>query len=184
MRKTITLSLAAAALLASGATYAATGGPGLRGPGKDITRDQVQQMATKAFARMDANGDGKLDQADRTERQQARFDKLDGDGNGAVTFAEYSAAQQKMRDAVSQRGGKDGADRPDRKRRFGHRGAGMMRGQADANGDGTITAAEFQTAALTRFDAMDTDRNGTVTSQERRAAFPRKDGTGQRTSTR
>ena len=49
-------------------------------------------------------------------------------------------------------------------------GRGMMGKMADTNGDGTITQAEFTTAALAHFDKADADHNGTVTAAERKAA--------------
>ncbi|MEH3159168.1 MAG: hypothetical protein PGN08_09710 [Sphingomonas taxi] len=47
-------------------------------------------------------------------------------------------------------------------------GGGLMR--ADANGDGIITRAEMITDAQARFDAMDTNKDGKVTPEERDAA--------------
>jgi Ca2+-binding EF-hand superfamily protein len=41
---------------------------------------------------------------------------------------------------------------------------------ADADKDGAITQAEFQAAALTRFDRLDADKDGTVTPEEAKAA--------------
>jgi hypothetical protein len=43
---------------------------------------------------------------------------------------------------------------------------------ADANGDGEITRPEFLAARAARFDALDTDRNGVLTSTEFSAAAP------------
>lgn len=40
--------------------------------------------------------------------------------------------------------------------------------RADANGDGTVTRAEFMAQAGARFDARDADRGGTVAADERR----------------
>ncbi len=40
----------------------------------------------------------------------------------------------------------------------------LVRG--DANGDGEITKIEFTTATMGRFDRMDLNRDGTVTSEE------------------
>ena len=48
------------------------------------------------------------------------------------------------------------------------RHGGLLR--ADANGDGTITRAEVVAQAQARFDAMDTNHDGTVTPEERAAA--------------
>jgi Ca2+-binding EF-hand superfamily protein len=45
-----------------------------------------------------------------------------------------------------------------------------MARMADTNSDGAITTAEFTAAALQRFDAMDTNKDGQVTPEERQAA--------------
>lgn len=39
--------------------------------------------------------------------------------------------------------------------------------RADANGDGEVTKIEFTEGAMARFDRMDLNRDGTVTSEER-----------------
>src|SRR3546814_15144388 len=44
-----------------------------------------------------------------------------------------------------------------------------MMGKADTDGDKAISQAEFQTAALARFDAADANKDGQVTSEERKA---------------
>lgn len=49
-------------------------------------------------------------------------------------------------------------------------GHGMMARMADANGDGTITRDEFVAGALKHFDMADADHNGTITAAERQAA--------------
>ena len=55
-----------------------------------------------------------------------------------------------------------------------HGGPGRFRGgitrMADADKDGTVTNAEFQAAALTRFDRLDANKDGTVTADEAKAA--------------
>ncbi|MGX7896374.1 hypothetical protein [Tsuneonella sp. HG222] len=144
-----------------------------RAPQPDMTRAAVQERSQQAFERMDANKDGKIDAADREARQKVRFDHLDADNNGQLRFAEMTAKRERAQGAAAagqraERGGKrDGA----RMAMRGHRGPGMMmRGgtAADADKDGAITLAEFQAAALARFDSTDADRNGTVTAAERK----------------
>ena len=44
----------------------------------------------------------------------------------------------------------------------------MVRG-ADADNDGSVTQAEFTTAALARFDRTDANSDGTVSRDERRS---------------
>lgn len=57
--------------------------------------------------------------------------------------------------------------------RGGMKGPMMGLGKADADGDRAVTRAEFVTAALQRFDAVDTDKDGKITP---RNAAPRVTG--------
>ena len=90
-------------------------------------------------------------------RLDARFARLDTDrdGNGALSPTEFAARGDRAERGEGRRGGR---------RRFGG-GAGV-----DANGDGTISRAEFQARALARFDRGDLDRNGVLTAAERQQA--------------
>ncbi len=163
MRK-LSLSLVAGALAVGGAAYAQ---PAERQP---LTRAAAEQRSEKAFDRLDANHDGKLDQGDRGERLRARFDRVDANRDGSVSYAEFTAAHV---------GRDDGPPRGDHARRSGahrmalHGGPGARRGMsrlADADKDGAITKAEFQAAALGRFDRLDADKDGAVTREEVKAA--------------
>jgi Ca2+-binding EF-hand superfamily protein len=55
-------------------------------------------------------------------------------------------------------------------------GAGGLRmiERADADGDGVVTAQELDDQVRARFKAMDTNGDGKVTPEERRAAFQRR----------
>ncbi|MXP40425.1 hypothetical protein GRI75_02035 [Altererythrobacter soli] len=168
----LTLSLiAGAAAIAAGGVAFAQAAPA----GKALTRADVQQHSAQAFERMDANQDGKIDQADRDARQKTRFDRVDADGNGAITYAEFTAARGERAER-GQPG--EGGERMGRRggHRMGMRGHGSFGRmiEADANGDGAITQAEFQAAAVQRFDRADADKNGTVTREERKAARPQR----------
>lgn len=164
MNKT-TLAAGFAVLALSTTAIAA---PGMMKNAEPMTLAQMQAKAAERFARMDVNGDGKIDQADRAARQAQRFDKLDTDNNGAISEAEYQAAH-----AGHAKGG-DHAAMADGKRgdHKGHRMGGGMRmmRMADTNKDGTITRAEFDAGVQAMFTRLDTDRNGTVTPEERKAA--------------
>lgn len=184
MRK-LTLALSVASLAVSGAAFAqAPGGPqGYRHQQGPITREEAAAHADQIFAKLDVNGDGKLDQADRAAHRDQRFDKLDTDGNGTISRKEFDAAAGKLRERVAERvKGKEGRSFGDRKfgadrtwigrghGRRGHSGAGlaMMAKMADTNGDGAISKDEFKAAALAMFDRADANGNGTVTPEERR----------------
>lgn len=167
-----TLALVAA-LAATGTAGIAIAQPGRDG-GKDTTRADVEARTAQMFQRLDANGDGTLNDADREAARAKRFDAMDSDGNGSLSRAEYDAAFQNRMDKREQRAETRAQDG----KRMGHhhsgrhhgmRGMGMMK-RADANNDGAITQAEFTAGALARFDRMDADRNGTVTAAERKAA--------------
>ena len=176
MRK-LTLSIGAALLATAGVAVAA---PQIASRMQaDVTRTQVQATAAEHFAKLDANGDGKLDTADRAARQAKVFDRIDADKNGAISREEFAAKRGERREGVQAgRHGMGGADMP-RGRMSGHRGGhGGMRGgdmggmakAADTNNDGAISQVEFSAAALAHFDKADADRNGTVTQAERKAA--------------
>ena len=179
MNKKISLFTLAAALVAV---------PVLAAPGgadRDAvqTRADAQAKAAQMFARMDANKDGKLDAADRAaqhaERQAEMFASLDADGNGSISKAEWDKHGADRAAKRAERGEKraDAGEAGEGKRHHGMRGGhgkrgghrGMMMGKADTNGDKAVSQAEFQTAALARFDAADANKDGQVTPEERQA---------------
>lgn len=187
MMKLTTVSLLTLAVFGATASLAQTAPAGeaqriQRGPmgaGAEITRTQVQERSTAAFARMDANGDGMLNAADREARRTAAFDRIDADGNGAISREEFAARQQGQPGVRGEaRGAKRGM------------AMGMMRGmrgmgggKADTNGDQAVSQAEFAAAALARFDAADANKDGRITADEmrsqrqmRRSATPRQPG--------
>lgn len=177
--KKMSLLLATGALLAGGAAIAQPFGErGERGP---ATRDAVIERTDAMFAKMDANGDGVLNDADREAKLAERFAKMDTDGDGVLSQAEFTAAHEAMRDKraerrearAERRANTMGGERMGRRggRHHGPGGPGGMIKAADTNQDGQVTKAEFQTAALARFDKADADGDGTVTREERRAAW-------------
>lgn len=191
MNKKITFLTLGAALIAV-PVLAAPGGMGAKGDTDGngaLTRAEAQAQATQMFAKMDANKDGKVDLTDRAaqqaERQAKRFAAIDADGNGSISKAEWDqhgtdrAAKRAERGAKRADAGEAGDDKRHAMRgpgkRGGHhgmRGGGMrggMMAKADTNGDKAISQAEFQTAALARFDASDANKDGQVTAAERQA---------------
>lgn len=98
---------------------------------------------------------GPMTRAQAVDMQKQRFATMDANGDGAVTKEELGTAIAKrmgnmapppaMLDAMFQR--------------------------MDTDGDGKAMAAEVAAAEMARFDAMDTDHDGTLTPDERRAGM-------------
>ncbi|GAA5055634.1 hypothetical protein GCM10023208_19670 [Erythrobacter westpacificensis] len=163
MKKTLILALAATGLTIGGVAVAQDRPE----RGADMTRADAEARAAAHFARMDANDDGVVDDADREARARARFDRMDANGDGLLSFEESQAARDTMRERRAEAGEREGR----RGHRMGRRGGGMrgmMMARADADGDGTVSQAEFTSAALARFDSADANNDGTVTAEERR----------------
>jgi hypothetical protein len=168
----IALGLSLAATMLAGAAFAAE--QGTKGDGS-MTRAEAQTRAQEMFARLDVNHDGKLDQADRAARRAAMFDRIDTNHDGQISRAEFDAADQRGPRGLEGGGGPERGPGGPGKHRWGGRGrheGGMLMGSmAGGNKDGPITQAEFVAAAMERFDRADTNHDGTVTREERLAAF-------------
>lgn len=101
------------------------------------------------------------------QRSDRMFDRLDRDGDGAITGAEIAVMAERGR-------GQGGPGQG------GGRGAGMMAQifvSADADADGRITRDEMRASATVRFREQDRNGDGVVTSEER-PAFPGRPGAG------
>lgn len=164
--------------------------PDINGPDANsdglITRAEAQAAGTARFARMDANSDGRLDQADweqvRQQRRAAMFVALDTDGNGAITRPEWEQAADQRAARMGERIAPRGENRPDGGRRMrGHGrpdggvhggregGRGHMGARLDTNRDRIVTREEFMAAVMDRHGAIDGNRDGAVTAAERAA---------------
>lgn len=98
---------------------------------------------------------GPQTRAEYVAAQAARFKMMDANGDGTVTKDEATAA-------MTRDGNAPPAQMIDR-----------LFGQMDTNGDGKAMAAEAAAGADARFTALDTDKDGTLTPDERRAGFQR-----------
>jgi hypothetical protein len=178
MKKIVLLGVAFAALIAT-PTLAQQGHGLERGAG--VTRAQAEARVRDMFARVDANRDGFVTQAEaqafrgaaragrqenRGERREDRFARLDANRDGSISRDEFFARADRA-------GG--GERRAARFERRGGRG-GMMAGlggkrfeRIDADKDGRISLAEATTQRLRAFDRADANRDGRLTREERQA---------------
>lgn len=94
------------------------------------------------FDRLDENGDGALTRDELDARQREFFDAADADRDGRLTQDEMRAHHEKKR---AERRGK----------RLG-----------DANGDGKVSKAEYEAAAEERFRKLDKNKDGFISDAE------------------
>ena len=191
--KSIAIGLSLAALAIAGAALAEQTAVSGQGMERSWTRADALARADRLFSKLDVNGDGKLDPADREARRAARFDRIDSNKDGQISRAEFTDMRPGMgrhgmggHDAGHDAGrdGRDGAGMADNQKDAGHRrGRGLHHGRmgggmggmmlmhmADSNRDGIVSKAEFTAAAANRFDTSDTNRDGQLTPEERQAA--------------
>ena len=115
----------------------------------------------------------------------AAFDRLDANKDGTISRDEFTKAREQrierrivMREERKERreqAAKDGKDVRRHVMRM-HGGPGgfgsRMIVMADTDKDGKITMAEAEALALQHFDQMDSNKDGQVTPEERRAGRP------------
>jgi hypothetical protein len=142
-----------------------------------ITTAELEQMRTEVAGDMKVRRfEHRLD-GPRGD-PNAAFDRLDTNKDGAISRQEFTQAREERierrverREQINKGAPKEGKD----VRRFvmRHHGPGGFGGRmivmADANKDGQITLAEAETMALQHFDQMDSNRDGQVSREERRA---------------
>jgi Ca2+-binding EF-hand superfamily protein len=147
--------LGGAALLAVGALVAvpafAQGGPGHHRHGGGGF------AAGEAFARADANNDGRVSRDEGWTWLQARFAEVDANRDGGVSIEEMRAyAQARM-------GGR--TPPAEMQQRAEQRGQGMFRA-LDVNADGRVTLDELRPFAEAMFRARDANADGALSREE------------------
>jgi len=142
MRKTnrtpLVLAVLATGLFAAGTAFAAPPA----GDGAPRT-ERSHKMGEKFLAKVDANGDGNISQAEHDAVRAAHLAELDRDNDGYVTYDEQKAAMEaRARAGFTKRHDKDGDGRVSIDE-LGDRGEGMFK-RMDANADGMITQEEMR----------------------------------------
>ncbi len=155
----LTMATLATALVATTA-LADRGHSMNRGDGGRMERGMERGMGPMAdfdFATVDADGDGKITEAEMTAWRAAQAKALDADGDGFVNAEELAAMQMKtMETRVKDR-------------------AAQMVARMDTDGDGKLSAAELASRPVPTglIDRLDTDNDGAVSQAELDAAKER-----------
>jgi Ca2+-binding EF-hand superfamily protein len=192
--------LAGTAALAQTASVApAPSAPAIRPMAdKVMTRAEVTAKVQQHFTQLDANKDGVISTAEATAGKEnwaqhhrkmggapgavrhggdpnAAFDRFDTNKDGTISRDEFAKAHEQRREkrVEGRNAGKNAQKQAWRMHRgMGGMGSARMIAMADTNKDGNITLAEAQALALQHFDKMDSNHDGQVTPEERRAARP------------
>lgn len=154
------------------ALYAAPDGRADQDGNRIVTKAEAMAAADAVFTKMDANGDGTLNDGDKAAMLAKRFAAIDTDKNGAISQAEFMAAHEMRGERRMSRREKRMEHRKMSKRHEheGGRGGRMdIMARADSNGDKAISQPEFRAAAEARFAKADTNKDGRITPDERKA---------------
>jgi Ca2+-binding EF-hand superfamily protein len=139
--------------------------------GRGETRADRLAMVKPHFAVLDANRDGfvtkdevlALRDRQAADRLDQRFQTIDSNRDGAISRSEFSGNRNRGKSGFAQ--ARNRGNTP----YFGTR----MFTAADINRDGKMTEAEMANNVQAWFDRTDTDHDGVLTTEERKAARER-----------
>lgn len=150
-KKTIlTAVLIAAGIGATGVAIASGPGSWHDGPRGEFRERMMQER----FAAFDADGDGRVTEAEIEAYRQARFEDADRDGDGLLSQDEAWAQRERMREE-----------------RHARRFAAM-----DDNGDGGLSLQETGGPADRMFARMDRNEDGAIDAEEFERTMGRRGG--------
>lgn len=125
------------------------------------------------LSKVDTDHDGQISSAEHAAAAQKQFTKMDANKDGSISSQEMQDAQNAMREkrgdkmAMGER--KDAAE-------HGGMGEHHRMSQADkfkamdTNGDGALSQAEFTAGSNAQFAKLDSNKDGKVSAEERKAA--------------
>ena len=138
-----------------------------------ITKAEAMAAADARFAKIDVNGDGTLNAADRTAMMAKLFVMMDSDKNGAISQSEFMAAHEagaeRRADRRERRMERIGASMREARQR-GRFGGMAMVARADTNRDKAVSQAEYRAAIDARFTKADANQDDSISIEESQAA--------------
>jgi hypothetical protein len=147
--------------------------PTLAAPGDQAPAPSARPArdATTGVMRYDANKDGTVDRAEWKAGQEARFKRLDANGDGKLSQDELFARTPAAGNSVLPN---DRQDRRQAGRPTERQSAYFLR--LDGDRDGMVTLVEFMAQAERNFARCDLDKNGRIDTAECRQALQRTPG--------
>ena len=109
----------------------------------------------KHFKMMDANGDGKISQAEHAAAAKKMFTECDTNSDGIVTAAEMDTAMAARSEAMGKH----------------DKSSAAKIKEIDQDGDGQLTVAEHEAGTEKMFAKMDKDGDGSLSKAECDAAM-------------
>ncbi|MCR9139274.1 MAG: calcium-binding protein [Alphaproteobacteria bacterium] len=139
---------------------------------RDAWMERSADHQVRGFQRLDRDGDGAVTKAEYDSASERMFSRLDRDGNGELTRATRNADKSAKRSG--QRDGNKSAKRSGGHGKKGmrggsHRGGGNVAAlmeRFDVDKDGKITRAEFDEVRAAVFGGADGDSNGSISLSE------------------
>ena len=113
--------------------------------------------AAKDYLDLDADADGRVTEAEVLQDRAVKFQRLDGNGDGAITLGEVRRAlNEAIPSAATERLKQQGIDDLSL----------LFMGSMDENEDGKVQRFEFERPAQERFRQVDANSDGFVTPGE------------------
>ncbi|MEX1035324.1 MAG: EF-hand domain-containing protein [Sneathiella sp.] len=134
------------------------------------------------FEHLDTNKDGEISFEEMTVKSTERFSKLDKDGSGTVSIEEMTVRRKEFFDKLDK--DKSGAISKEEAKAFREsmhesrkeRHSTRLLEILDTDGNGTVSSDEFAAASSQRFEAADSNGDGVLSADELPNLRPKKGG--------